>query len=60
MRKGFIKIILLIILALIILSFFNVKVTKIASIFQSDVLKENVNYILQIVENALKWAKELL
>lgn len=60
MQKGFIKIILIIVITLIILSFFNVKITKIESIFKSDVLKENVNYIIRAIESAFKWAKGLL
>lgn len=60
MQKGFIKIILIIVITLIVLSFFNVKITKIESIFKSDVFKENVNYTLRVIESAFKWAKELL
>lgn len=60
MQKGFIKIMLIIVITLIILSFFNVKITKIESIFKSDVLKENVNYIIRAIESAFKLAKGML
>lgn len=59
-KNGFIKIILIIVIALVILSFFDIKITRIKSVFESSVFKENINYILEVVEGALKRAKDLL
>ena len=59
-RQGFIKIILLIVMALIVLSFFDVRIVKIRSIFESSIFKENINYILEAVEKGFKQMKDLL
>lgn len=59
-KNGFIKIILIIVIALAILSFFDIKITRIKSIFESSVFKENINYILEAIERAIKRAKDWL
>ena len=55
--KGFIKIIIIIIIALFILSSFNIKVE---SIFKSSVFKENISYIWGYIMIAFKFVKGLL
>lgn len=55
--KGFIKIIIIIIIALFILSSFNIKVE---SVFKSSVFKENINYIWSLIMTAVKFVKGLL
>ena len=55
--KGFIKIIIIIIIALFILSSFNIKVE---SIFKSSVFKENISYIWGYITMAVKLVKGLL
>mgnify|MGYP001557991924 FL=1 len=56
-NKGFIKIIIIIIIALFILSSFNIKVE---SIFKSSVFKENISYLWSFVAMAIKFIKGLL
>jgi len=56
-NKGFIKIIIIIIIALFILSSFNIKVE---SIFKSAVFKENISYLWSFVAAAVKFVKGLL
>lgn len=55
--KGFIKIIIIIIIALFILSSFNIKVE---SVFKSSVFKENISYIWEYITMAVKFVKGLL
>ena len=55
--KGFIKIIIIIIIALFILSSFNIKVE---SIFKSSVFKENISYLWGFITAAVKFVKGLL
>ena len=56
-NKGFIKIIIIIIIALFILSSFNIKVE---SIFKSATFKENISYIWGFIMTAVKFVKGLL
>jgi len=56
-NKGFIKIIIIIIIALFILSSFNIKVE---SIFKSAVFKENISYIWGFIMTAVKFIKGFL
>ena len=56
-NKGFIKIIIIIIIALFILSSFNIKVE---SVFKSSVFKENISYIWSYIAMAFKFVKGLL
>ena len=56
-NKGFIKIIVIIIIALFILSSFNIKVE---SIFKSAVFKENISYIWGFIMTAVKFIKGFL
>ena len=55
--KGFIKIIIIIIIALFILSSFNIKVE---SIFKSSVFKENISYIWGFITAAVKFVKSFI
>lgn len=52
--KGFIKIIIIIIIALFILSSFNIKVE---SVFKSSIFKENISYIWGYIMMAVKFVK---
>ena len=52
--KGFIKIIIIIIIALFILSSFNIKVE---SIFKSSVFKDNISYLGSFITTAVKFVK---
>ncbi len=56
-NKGFIKIIIIIIIALFILSSFNIKVE---SIFKSSVFKENISYLWGLIMIGVKFIKGLL
>lgn len=56
-NKGFIKIIIIIIIALFILSSFNIRVE---SLFKSSVFKENISYIWGLIMTGVKFAKGLL
>jgi len=56
-NKGFIKIIIIIIIALFILSSFNIKVE---SVFKSAVFKDNISYIGGLIMTAVKFVKGLL
>ena len=53
-NKGFIKIIIIIIIALFILSSFNIKVE---SVFKSAVFKENISYLWGFITTAVKFVK---
>ena len=55
-NKGFIKIIIIIIIALFILSSFNIKVE---SIFKSSVFKDNISYLWSFVAMIVKLVKGL-
>ena len=55
-NKGFIKIIIIIIIALFILSSFNI---KLESIFKSSVFKENISYLWSSMTTAVKFVKGL-
>ena len=55
-NKGFIKIIIIIIIALFILSSFNIKVE---SIFKSSVFKDNISYLGSFITTAVKFVKGL-
>ena len=55
-NKGFIKIIIIIIIALFILSSFNIKVE---SVFKSGIFKENISYLWGFIMTAVKFVKGL-
>ena len=55
--KGYIKIIIIIINALLILSSYKIKVE---SIFKSSVFKENISYLWGFITAAVKFIKGLL
>ncbi|MEK7070073.1 MAG: hypothetical protein AAB822_01680 [Patescibacteria group bacterium] len=56
-NKGFIKIIVIIIIALFILSSFNI---RLESVFKSSVFKENISYLWSAIMVGVKFIKGIL
>ena len=56
-NKGFIKIIIIIIIALFILSSFNI---RLESVFKSVTFKENISYMWGVIMVGVKFIKGIL
>lgn len=56
-NKGFIKIIVIIVIALFILSSFNI---RLESVFKSSVFKENISYLWSAIMAGVKFIKGIL